>query len=486
MNNETISSGETSTFWIKNKQPHFQQLNRSCETQVCIIGGGISGLTIAYQLAFEGKKVILIEDGQLLSGETGRTSAHLSNALDDYFFNIIKFHGKEKAQLAAESHRAAIDHIEKIIHQYQINCDFSRVDGYLLATDEASKKQLSYEYDAARSIGLNHIEKLTSCPIASLETQNCLRFPDQAQFHPAKYLLALSKIIQDFGGEIYTNTRVTDIRTNKEFAVVKANSYTITAEKVVIATNAPLVKSLNIHMKQIPNRTYILGAVVKKDTVPPALYWDMAEPYHYVRVQQNYTNAEDLLIIGGEDHRVGEIPGYSPWEKLEIWARRYFPDIQRIDYRWSGQILEPIDYLAYIGRHPKLQNAYLVTGDSGHGLTHGTIAGLLISDLIMKRQNPWEKLYDPKRHSWKAIFQFIKHNLIALKGYTRYLLGKTHKSSPKKASHTLSLVCPHMKGKLIWNPHEKSWDCIVHGSRFSEDGELLNGPAMCPMKKISR
>jgi hypothetical protein len=203
-----------------------------------------------------------------------------------------------------------------------------------------------------------------------------------------------------------------------------------------------------------------------------------------VRVQQNYTDSTDLLIIGGEDHRVGEVARISPWEKLEIWARKYFPNIEKIDYRWSGQILEPIDYLAYIGRHPKLQNAYLVTGDSGHGLTHGTIAGILISDLIMQRKNSWEKLYDPKRRSWKAIFQFIKHNLIAAKGYSRYLLQRTNKTNPQNASYSLSLICPHMKGKLVWNPHEKSWDCIVHGSRFSESGELLNGPAICPMTKI--
>jgi Rieske Fe-S protein len=239
---------------------------------------------------------------------------------------------------------------------------------------------------------------------------------------------------------------------------------------------------------------------VPPDTVPAALYWDTADPYHYVRLHG------DLLIAGGEDHKTGqEDDAYDRFAYLESWTRERFP-IGEVEYTWSGQVMEPVDGLAYIGRNPADKAHILVaTGDSGQGMTHGTIAGILLTDLILGRPNPWGRLYDPSRKSLKSAAEYLKENVNVAKQYLDYVspgeVGSVDEIRPghgavvrhgltklavyrdeQGALHSRSAVCPHLGCIVHWNSLEGSWDCPCHGSRFGTDGRVLNGPAVTSLE----
>lgn len=514
--NDLSSSGKNITFWIDSVDPiRFEPLKKNIDTEVIIVGGGIAGITIAYSLVKEGKKVVLIDDGYIGSGESGRTTAHIVNALDDRYTELERYHGKEGAKLAAESHTSAIEFIKYVVRKEKIDCDFSMLDGYLFLHPSDKRASLEDELLATHRAGM-HTELLSKVPGIPLEDSPCLKFPDQAQFHPMKYLQGLTDVIIRLGGEIYTETHASEIKEG----FVKANGYDIQAEHVVVATNTPVNDLVTMHTKQYPYRTYVIAARIPRSAVKqPALWWDTGDqdsrwitmPYHYVRLQ-NYDEQSYLLIAGGEDHKTGQadeenIPEENRYAALEDWLRKRFPAMEEIVYRWSGQVMEPLDSLAYIGRNPGSKNIYIVTGDSGNGMTHGTIAGILIPDLISGRKNRWEKLYDPSRINLKITPDYISEAANMAAQYADFFSrsevkeleklppgeGAIINSNLKKVAvyrseggklYTFSAVCPHLGCVLQWNSEEKSFDCPCHGSRFTCDGKVVNGPAISNMGKI--
>jgi glycine/D-amino acid oxidase-like deaminating enzyme/nitrite reductase/ring-hydroxylating ferredoxin subunit len=486
---------KTSLWHATSVAPHLTQMLGNASTDVCIIGAGIAGLSVAYELLKAGMQVIVLESKTIGYGETGNTSAHLSNALDDRFFNLENMHGLDKAHLAASSHRDAIDRIEAICKAENIECDFERVAGYLFAANESDHELLAKEFFAAKRCGID-ISKTTIKNLGE-----CLNFPRQAIFHPLKYLHGLAAAVIKLGGKIYENTPVVELQ--KEPLQVKTETgYTVTANKIVAATNAPFFSSLVMHMKLDPQRSYVIGLKVPKNSVKNALYWDTANPYHYVRIAR-HDEQNDTLIVGGKDHRVGCQPEDNLYENLKIWAEQYFAITNsEIIWQWSGQVLEPVDYLAYIGENPKAKNVYMVTGDSGNGLTHGVIAGMLISDLIQAKTNPWTDVYKLNRMPIHAIPSLLSNAWASTLGYIKYLCpqfgatpnigeGKIMQRGFKKVAvyrdehnnlHECSGICSHMQAVLSWNPKEKSWDCPAHGSRFDLEGNKLNGPATTGIK----
>jgi glycine/D-amino acid oxidase-like deaminating enzyme/nitrite reductase/ring-hydroxylating ferredoxin subunit len=486
--------------------PTFPRLAESIDADVCIVGAGIAGLTTAYLLTQAGQCVVLLDDGPLAGGMTQVTTAHLASAIDDRFYNLERWHGEEGARLAAQSHAAAIDAIERIVHDLAIDCDFHRVDGYLFRAPDDDPQLLQDELAAAKRAGVN-VKRASHAPWTDFDTGMCLKFARQGRFHPFKYLRTLAANIADQGGRIFANSHVDGIESKDELSAA-VGKFKVRARSIVVATNVPINDMLVLHTKQAPYMTYVIGARVPKGAVYDALYWDTQFAYHYVRIQELDAN-EDLLIVGGEDHKSGQADDADqPHARLEAWARERFPSMGAVEYTWGGQWMKTIDGLAFIGRNPvDNPNVYVATGDSGMGMTHGTIAGLLISDLILGRPNPWEQLYDPSRKTVQAAGGFIKENVNVALQYGDWLTPGEADSvdeippgcgaiirrgmskvaayrSPQGEVTELSAVCPHLGCIVSWNQAESTWDCPCHGSRFRADGGVINGPANVNLKRV--
>ena len=491
----------TTSVWMATAEiPSRPALTKDLKVDVCVVGAGIAGLTTAYLLANEGRSVVVLDVGPIAGGETTRTTAHLVNALDDRYFELETMHGEKGARLAAESHTAAIDRIEAIVAKENIACDFERLDGYLFVPPGDSTEVLDKELEATHRAGLVNVERSGRAPLDGFDTGPCLRFPRQAQFHPLKYLDALSQAIEEKGGLIFNKTYVEEFKDGTPGHVKTSNGQIVTAGAIVVATNTPVNDWVTIHTKQAAYRTYVIGMRVPKGSVTKALFWDTPDPYHYIRLMD--AEGHDVLIVGGEDHKTGQADDTEErFERLEAWTRERFPVAGDVEFHWSGQVMEPIDGLAFIGRNPGDDNIYIVTGDSGNGMTHGTIAGILITDLVLGRKNEWESLYDPSRISLRAAPEFVTENLNVVAQFGDYATagdvdqmveitagtgalvreGLTKMAVYRDSDgelHKCSAICPHLGCIVSWNSTEKTWDCPCHGSRFDPYGKVLNGPAI--------
>jgi glycine/D-amino acid oxidase-like deaminating enzyme/nitrite reductase/ring-hydroxylating ferredoxin subunit len=503
---------QSRSVWMDTAEiPLESSLTDKVSADVCIVGAGIAGMSAAYLLAREDKSVVVLDDGPIGGGMTGRTTAHLVTALDDRYFELERLHGEDGARLAAESHRAAIDKVESIVEDEAIKCEFQRLDGYLFVPPHDPKKILDDELEAAHRAGLTNIEKVERVPWDSYDTGPALRFPRQAEFHPLKYLAGLAKAIKEKGGAIYTQTHATEIEGGKQARVETASGGLVTAGAIIVATNTPVNDLIAIHTKQAPYQTYVIGARIPKGSVKRGLYWDTPDPYHYIRIETigRGADAYDVLIVGGEDHKTGQQDDANKrFGALERWTRHRFPMIEAIEYRWSGEVMEPVDGLAFIGRNPMdKDNVYIATGDSGNGMTHGTIAGILLTDLILERKNPWESIYDPARISLKALPQFAKENLNVAVQYSDLVLAGDVESvgeiksgagaiisrglskiaayrDPKGELHEFSAVCRHLGCIVNWNTLENTWDCPCHGSRYDALGKVIQGPANSDLQEV--
>lgn len=488
--------------------PDSSKLGTNAKIDVCVVGAGIAGLTTGYLLAQAGKSVIVIDKVSPGQGETVNTSAHLSNQIDATYHEIERLHGEKGARLAAESHTAAIAKIEAIVDAEKIDCDFRRTDGYLFLGANDQEKTLDQELQAAKRAGIKVSKE--NKPRPGILSGPYLQFPNQAQFHPAKYIDGLSRALKRAGGKLYVKTEAKEITGGDSPKVKTKNGKSISAAAVVVATNTPINDWVKMHTKQAAYRTYVIGVEVPLDSIPAVLYWDTEDPFHYVRVVriEEKGRPQDILLIGGEDHKTGQAEDLeNRYARLLSWGRTHFPGLPEPKFRWSGQIMDTIDGLAFIGRNPGDSNIYIATGDCGVGLTHGTIAGMLITDLILQRQNPWTTLYDPSRKSVRAALTFAEENLNVAAQYLDWVTpgevesaediprggGAVVRRGLSKVAvyraedgtvHERSAVCPHLGCIVAWNKTESSWDCPCHGSRFDAKGNVLNGPAVTGLAAV--
>ena len=495
------TSGVTLSPWVATCEISLRpKLAENTTANVCVVGAGIAGMTTAYLLARAGKSVVVLDDGPIGGGMTGRTTAHLVTALDDRYFELEHLHGRKGAELAAESHRASIDQIESIVKTEKIDCEFERLDGYLFVPPGDSQEILERELEAAHRAGLSDLEMVARAPISAYDTGKALRFPRQAQFHPLKYLAGLASAIERDGGRIYNQTHATKIDGGDSARIETSNESIVSADAVVVATNTPVNDLFAIHTKQAAYLTYVIGALVRRGEVARALFWDTPHPYHYIRLE-SLNDDYELLISGGEDHKSGQKDDANVrFAALERWTRTRFP-IESVEYRWSGEVMEPIDGLAFIGRNPlDHENVFIATGDSGNGMTHGTIAGMLISDLILGKENEWATLYDPSRKTLRALGKFLKENINVAEQFVDLVTpgevdspadiapgsGAVIRRGLKKIAaykdeagnvHELSATCQHLGCIVDWNSLEKTWDCPCHGSRYDAQGRVIMGPA---------
>ena len=485
--------------------PSLQPLDEDLTADACVVGAGIAGLSVAHGLARQGLSVVVLDRAGIGAGDTGVTTAHLASALDDHFHVLERLHGDEGARLARESHQAAVDAVPRIAEEEGFDCDFHRLDGWLFLAPEHDEELLDRELEAAHRAGFGDVQRLARAADAPFDTGPCLRFPRQGRFHPLRYLVGLAAAIQRRRSRLF-RAAVTEVHDGDGPHVLTAEGRRVSAASIVVATGTPINDRVALHAKMQPYLTYAIAA--RLDTaLPDALWWDTGDPYHYVRLHRE--GEAGYVIAGGEDHPTGDDPQPAHrWDALEDWTRRRFP-VAEVAQRWAGQVMEPIDALAFIGRNPGDENVYVATGDSGHGMTHGLIAGMLIPDLIAGRDHPWASLYDPGRVTLRAAKGFARAGLAMTKHYAEWVTGAEgqvesaeeiapgagailrRKGAPVAvyrdaggSVHERSAVCTHLGCIVHWNAAETCWDCPCHGSRFGPTGEVVHGPATAPLAAV--
>jgi glycine/D-amino acid oxidase-like deaminating enzyme/nitrite reductase/ring-hydroxylating ferredoxin subunit len=502
----SVSQERTVSLWMNTDvAPEAGTLRKAEQADTVVIGSGIAGLSSAYELARRGQNVVVIDRGPIGKGMTSRTTAHLVAICDDSLDAFLKLRGLDAAKLFYQSQSAAVDRIEAIQREEQISCTFRRVDGFLFPAIGADPaEELDAEVEAARKIGVA-MEETRGVPFKGQEDVRCLRYLNQATFHPLRYLRGLAAAITARKGRLYADTVAETVEEDETGVTVRtASGISVRAGAAIVATNSPINDRVAIHTKQAPYRTYAMAFTIARGTLPDALYWDTLDPYHYVRLQPG-PGTTDYLIVGGADHKTGEADdAWARFEGIESWIRGLVPDLGKEAHRWSGQIMDTIDYSGFIGRNPGGRRVYVASGDSGQGMTHGALAGILLADLITGRANGWVELYDPSRKPVSAIKNFVSENVTAIKNFAEYVAPGERKSAEdlepgegaivreglsKVAAYRdergklyrRSAACTHIGCHVHWNSLERCWDCPCHGSHFAVDGTALNAPAISPL-----
>lgn len=495
-----VDEERSRSLWMDLPPVEAPSLTRDLSTDVLVIGAGIAGLSTAYELALRGRQVTVVDRGQPARGMSARTSAHLASETDDYYRELFGVRGEEAARAWFESQSAAIDRVEQVCRDENIDCDFARIDGYLVPASETDVPGLREELAHSQAAGFRDAEWLDHGPVPWSRLP-AIRYPRQARFHPLRYLHGLLAALGARGVDVYGDTAVDGLEERDGLVVSRTTAgRNVTARAVVVATNSPFHLKIPIHTKQAPYRTYVIAAQVPKGAVTDALVWDTVDPgYHYVRIQPGPDH--DVLIVGGEDHKTGEDSNPSGHlEQLERWARAMYPAMGTVTHRWSGQVLEPSDYVPFIGRSPQHERVWLVTGDSGEGLTTGVVASLILAEQITGGEHRWGELYEPSRKMLHGLREYLAENIDAARHWAAHLGGGEIDSvdelpaghgaiaridgttvaayrTPGGELKLHAAACTHAGCVVRWNGFERCWDCPCHGSQFSTDGEVLQGPA---------
>ncbi len=486
-------------------------LDEDISVDVCVVGAGMAGLLCALELAERGRSVAVLERSQVGAGDTSATTAHLSAMLDSRYFELASMHGEDAARLIAASHMRGIAHLERVMNAYGIECAFQRVSGFLCAGNAAQEKDLRREHAATTAAGLT-CELVRRAPLALTEGP-ALQVARQAQFEPLAFLGGVVKVLKEKGVQLYAPVTVKDFDASSsggEVTLTTDQGKRVIASHVIVATNTPINDLATIHTKQAAYRTYAMAFETAE--AAPTLAWDMEDPYHYVRYAVDAVTQRPVLIVGGEDHRVGQdVEADKNFPRLEAWARERFPAVGSIVCQWSGQVFEPSDGLAFIGKNPGQDRVLILTGFSGNGMTYSALSAELIADLIGGLHHPFASLYDPKRKpgSASAISSFVQENLNTAAQYADWLgpadVGTAEQIARGEgavvrrgltrvaiyvdeagATHELSATCPHLGGVVSWNSAEKSWDCPCHGSRFDCRGKVVTGPASSDLEPLNQ
>jgi glycine/D-amino acid oxidase-like deaminating enzyme/nitrite reductase/ring-hydroxylating ferredoxin subunit len=476
------------------------------EFDVLIIGAGITGLTAGLMLQKAGKKVLIADARQPGFGTTSGTSAHINTFADTTYKEAESAFGKDGAQLFADAVNEGFALIKSNVETFAIDCDFKSLTGYLYAEDEEQVKQLEDVYLGTKSVGV--LVNYTDSVPTPIGFKKALAFPDQAQFHPVKYLRGLQTAFENLGGQLLENTMIDSVSKDGDIHIAKAGELSFSAKNIIYATHIP-PKITSFSFRCAPYRSYLLAVKLKNNNYPDALIYDMEEPYHYFR--SHTIEGQQLLLVGGNDHKTGHEDPEKAFADLEKYVRKHY-DVSSVKYRWSSQYFIPVDGLPYIGQMPEASvGTYCATGFNGNGMMLGTIAAKVLSDLILKKESKYEKIFSPARiKPIDGFSDFVKENAdVALHFIAdRFKVKETDslKRMPNDSGkvveidgekiaayrdekgeiHALSPVCTHAGCIVNWNQSERSWDCPCHGARFSVDGKVLTGPADRDLPQISK
>lgn len=504
---KNLCRNETSLWLATTLQTMYPALSdkEKIQVDVAVIGGGIAGISTAFFLKKQGLTVALVESDKIAQGVSGYTSGKItSQHLLIYKYLIDKF-GFELAKQYGDANQEAIETIAELIKEYNIDCDFLRKNAFTYAESEEKLQKIADEAEAAKSLGLPayYTEKI-SIPIPA---KGAICFTGQGQFHPRKYLLKLASQIPGEGSYIFENTRALDLKEGKPCRII-TDCGTITAKDIAITTHFPFYDKPGKYYSRMKSGRIYTFAMKLKTRFEDGIFIS-AEKDTYSFRSQKY-NEDELVIAGGQEHLTGRVVDtMDRYKKLYKYVRRFF-DIESIEFCWSAQDNNTIDMVPYIGRYlPDSRHIYIATGFNGWGMTHGTISGIILKDLILGLKNNFIKIYDPSRfklsdvHEKKLLIKnegtSKKDEIKEIREFSEHLSdikndeGKIIEIGSKKVAvykdpdgkgYFLNPVCPHMDCIVRWNNAEKSWDCPCHGSRFNYDGKVLNSPAFKDLKTI--
>ncbi|HOJ09693.1 MAG TPA: FAD-dependent oxidoreductase [Clostridiales bacterium] len=507
--NNTTSNGfakPPESYWISSiPQTNFPHLEEDVKVDVVIVGGGMTGITSAFLLKEEGLTVAVIEADQILHGTTGHTTAKVTSQHDLIYYKIKSQMGQEMAKMYADANETAINTIASLIERKKIDCDFYRSSAYVYTQDDKYIQQILDETNTAASLGIQAFY-LVETPLP-FSVKAAVRFDNQARFHPLKYLIALANEIPGNGSYIFEHTRAIDIHEDKYCHVVTNSGKRVTADKVVVASHFPFYDGYGYYFSRLfPYRSYIVAVKIKGE-FPEGMYISAEKPVHSLR----YQNTDDggVVLIAGENHKTGQGKDTSVhYENLKNFAQKIF-EVEDIPFRWSTQDYTSADEVPYTGHlSSKTPNIYVATGFRKWGMTNSTASSIILRDLIIGRENPWKELYNPSRFTPGASAKnFIVENADVAKHLVVRKLaavpdsddvdlnpgeGRVVEMGGQKMGaykdeqgrlHLVDTTCTHMGCELQWNSAEKSWDCPCHGSRFTYDGDIIEGPAQRRIKK---
>ena len=503
---------DTTPYWQSVTAPRFPSLDRDLVVDAVVIGGGLTGVTAAYLLKKAGLSVALVERGRIGQGETSHTTAHLTGVTDLSYPELIKSFGESHAQAIWDAGFAAISEIDLIVRRENLDCEFMAVPGFLhqrlTGKDDDKKSDVAelQKQAASASKGGFDAEYMDAIPGLGLPG---VRFDGQAKFHPLKYLYALAALVPGAGCHIFEHSMVDAV--NEKPLSVTVGAHTISTKSIVVATHVPIMGKTNalkatlLQTDLYPYSTYAIGARVPAGTLPEALYWDVADPYHYLRVDRH--EKYDFVVFGGGDHKTGQSDDTREhFAAVERTLQSILPGAE-VTHHWSGQVIETRDGLPYIGM--TADDQFVVTGFSGNGMTFGTLGAMMARDALTGRKNPWSELFDAGRtRIAKGLTDYLSEN----KDYPYYLVRDRLAGADEKPLRNvrrgegrilevqgtrvaayrdedgkltmLSPVCTHLGCIVNWNAAESSWDCPCHGSRFSTTGDVIGGPAETPLLPI--
>jgi glycine/D-amino acid oxidase-like deaminating enzyme/nitrite reductase/ring-hydroxylating ferredoxin subunit len=500
----------TTPYWTTSATfPPFAKLAEDRVTDVVVVGAGVTGLSAAYLLAKSGKQVVVLERDRCAMTDTGHTSAHLTMVTDTRLSELVRRFGRSHAQAVWDAGLAAIATIDDVVREQGLDAGFDWIDGYLHAPLNGETKQeterLQEDATLARDLGFD-AEYVEAVPLVNLPG---IRFPGQARIQPRSYLAGVARAFVALGGRIYEHSAADEFC--DEPRAVKVGRHTVRCEDVVIATHNPLVGlggtagAALFQTKLALYTSYVIAGRTPSGALSDALWWDTSDPYYYLRLEPH--RDFDVVIFGGEDHKTGQQGDtVGCYRRLEERLSAISPRVE-LTHRWSGQVIETPDGLPYIGQTAEHQ--YAATGYSGNGLTFGTLAGIMISDAILGRSNPWTELFDPSRKALtRGLWDYLKENADypyymirdrfagpdaqSLRAVRRGRGAIIERQGTKVAAYrdqagqvTLrSATCTHMGCTVAWNTAERTWDCPCHGSRFTPGGDVIAGPAEAPLSKV--
>ena len=487
-------------YWRDLEFPTFEKLNEDLSVDVAIVGAGITGITAAYLLTKEGLKVVLLEADRVLAGTTGHTTAKLTAQHNIIYDELINHFGDDQAQLYYESHRSAIQFVENEVNEKGIDCDFSKQDAYVYATTEEYKKKLLTEWEAYKKLGIDGALKDT-IPF-NIPVKGALMMKNQAQYHPLKFLKVLLDEAVNAGCAVYEQTTATDIEDDKtEPKVYVKGGHKVTCKHLIMASHFPFYDKIGFFFARMyADRSYAI-AVKTEQKYPGGMYISADNPARSIR--STPLNGETLWIIGGESHKTGQgINTMKHYEAIADFAQETF-GAKEYMYRWSAQDLVTLDKLPYIGPITEDREKVLIaTGYKKWGMTTGILAGHILTDYVLGRENPYKKLYEPSRFqvdpdlksTFTTVGDIAKHfikgkleytdkdpdDLQAGEGSVVMFNGKragAYKDENGKV-FVVDTTCQHMGCECEWNAGEKTWDCPCHGSRYAFNGEVIEGPAL--------